>query len=99
MAIAVVYRPPALTAAQYKASWKAGPPVAPPPGLIFHAGVGEGDDFLTMTVWDSRERYDQFAPVFQQAMREMGIVLGPPQVLPVHQFLPPAPGCELSEGT
>ena len=94
MAIAVVYRPPALTAAQYKASWAAGPPVALPPGLIFHAGVGEGDDFMTITVWESPERYDQFAPVFQQAMRELGIVLGKPQVLPVHQVFPPTAASE-----
>ena len=88
MPIAVVYRPPALTAAQYKASWAAGPPVVPPPGLIFHAGAGEGDDFMTMTVWESRERYDAFAPLFEQAMQAIGIVLGKPRILPVHQFLP-----------
>ena len=86
MAIAVVYRPPALTAAQYNASWTAGPPVAPPPGLIFHAGAGEGDDFMTMTIWESSAHYDQFAPLFRQAMLDLGIVLGKPQVLPVHQY-------------
>ena len=89
MAIAVVYRPPALTAQQYKKSWSAGPPVAPPPGLIFHAGVGDGDDFQTMTVWDSRASYDAFAPGFEQAMRQIGIVLGKPQILSVHQHLVP----------
>ena len=91
VSIAVVYRPPALTAAQYKASWTAGPPVAPPLGLIFHAGVGEGDDFMTMTVWESLDRYNAFAPVFQQAMAEIGVVLGKPQILPVHKvFAPPS---------
>lgn len=87
MAIAVVYRPPALTAEQYKMSWSAGPPMAPPPGLIFHAGVGDGDDFQTMTVWDSRASYDAFAPMFEEAMRQTGIVLGKPRILPVHQHL------------
>jgi hypothetical protein len=38
MAIAVVYRPPATTADQYKESWAGGPPLSPPHGLIFHAG-------------------------------------------------------------
>jgi hypothetical protein len=37
--IAVVYRLPAMTAEQYKESWGGGPPVAPPAGLIFHAGL------------------------------------------------------------
>jgi hypothetical protein len=41
VAIAVVYRPPSMTAEQYNASWSGGAPLAPPPGLIFHAGVGE----------------------------------------------------------
>ena len=45
MAIAVVYRAPAMTAEQYNKRWEGGPPVAPPPGLIFHAGVGEGIEF------------------------------------------------------
>lgn len=89
MAIAVVYRPPAMTAAQYKESWAAGPPLAPPPGLIFHAGIGEGADFFTVTVWDSREAYDAFAPIFAEAMSEMGFQFGMPQILPVHQLLPP----------
>jgi hypothetical protein len=44
MAIAVVYRPPALSAEQYKASWAGGSPMPDPQGLLFHAGVGEGDE-------------------------------------------------------
>ena len=42
MAIAVVYRPPAITAEQYNTSWSGsdGPPLPVPPGLLFHAGVG-----------------------------------------------------------
>ena len=88
MAIAVVYRPPAMTAEQYKASWGDGPPVSPPSGLIFHAGIGEGADFATVTVWESRAAYDAFAPMFARVMREKGFEFGTPQILPVHQFLP-----------
>jgi heme-degrading monooxygenase HmoA len=86
--IAVVYRPPAMTADQYKKSWAAGPPVAPPPGLIFHASAGEGDEFFTITVWESREAYDAFAPIFKQAMKQLEFNVGEPLVLPVHQVLP-----------
>lgn len=89
MAIAVVYRPPAMTAAQYRESWIGGPPVAPPAGLIFHAGMGEGAAFFTVTVWESRAAYDAFAPVFAQAMRERGFEFGTPEILPVHHLLPP----------
>ena len=89
MAIAVIYRPPAMTAEQYKESWAGGPPVDPPPGLVFHAGIGEGDDFMTMTVWESRAAYDAFAPVFARVMADKGLTFGKPTILPVLQVLPP----------
>ena len=88
MAIAVVYRPRAMTSEQYKATWGEGPPVSPPPGLIFHAGIGEGADFMTVTVWESRAAYDAFAPTFARVMSEKGFHFGTPQILPVQQFLP-----------
>jgi hypothetical protein len=66
--IAVVYRPPSMTAEQYKLSWSASddPPVPTPLGLLFHAGVGEGDAFFTVTVWETQEAYDAFAPNFKR---------------------------------
>ena len=92
MPIAVVYRAPAMTAEQYRESWTGGPPVALPPGLISHAGIGEGPAFFTVTVWASRAAYDAFAPGFAQAMRERGFEFGTPEILPVHHFLPPLGG-------
>lgn len=89
MAIAVIYRPPAMTAEQYEQSWVGGAPVAPPPGLLFHAGLGEGPEFMTITVWETREAYDAFAPVFARVMAAKGLRFGPPQILPVHQVLVP----------
>jgi hypothetical protein len=41
MKIAVVYRPPALDAETYKATWASDVAKGNPEGLIFHAGVGE----------------------------------------------------------
>ena len=91
MPIAVVYRPPAMTADQYNESWSGAEisPVPPPPGLLFHAGVGEGEDFFTVTVWESRDAYDAFAPTFQQIMQERGFSFGTPKVLPVHHYIDP----------
>ena len=89
MPIAVIYRAPAMTAEQYNKSWDGGPPVAPPPGLIFHAGIGEGAAFFTVSVWESRAAYDAFAPVFSQAMAALGYQFGGPEILPVHRVLPP----------
>ena len=89
MAIAVVYRPPAMTSKQYKESWLEGPPVSPPDGLIFHAGVGDGADFTTLTIWESKDAYDAFATIFERIMSEKGFQFGAPQILPVHHFLVP----------
>jgi hypothetical protein len=57
--------------------------------LIFHAGIGEGADFTTVTVWESRAHYDAFAPMFARAMSEKGFTFGTPQILSVHHFLSP----------
>ena len=77
-----------MTSKQYKQSWSGGPPVDPPPGLIFHAGIGEGDAFFTVTIWENRDAYDAFAPVFARVMNEQGFQFGQPEILPVHQVLP-----------
>lgn len=91
MAIAVVYRPPAMTAEQYKTSWDGdqGPPVPLPPGLLFHAGGGEGNEFFTVSVWENREDYDAFAPTFKEAMIKRGFTFGEPKILPVHHYIRP----------
>jgi hypothetical protein len=43
-----------------------------------------------VTVWESREAYEAFAPVFAGMMRAKGLRIGTPQILPVHHVLPPA---------
>jgi hypothetical protein len=80
-----------MTAAQYQERWRGGdgPPVPPPPGLLFRAGVGEGEEVFTGTVWESREAYGAFAPAFTRAMRGRGFAFGPPRIPPVHHVLEP----------
>ena len=77
-----------MTAEQYRESWTGGPPVAPPPGLIFHAGIGEGPAFFTVSVWESQAAYEAFAPVFAQAMNERGFEFGSPEIHSVPRALP-----------
>ena len=91
MAIAVVYRPPGMTEEQYKQSWSGsdGQPMPTPHGLLFHAGVGEADEFFTISVWESQESYDEFAPVFKHAMASMGFDFGTPATLAVHHMIDP----------
>lgn len=83
MAIAVVYRPPAVSEADYVASWANGSPMPDPKGLLFHAGVGEGGGFFTISVWENREAYDAFAAKFRAALGEEGFQGGKPEVLEV----------------
>jgi hypothetical protein len=78
-----------MTAEQYKESWAGSDdaPVPVPVGLLFHAGVGEGNDFFTITLWESEEAYADFAPLFKQAMSERGLTFGAPALLPVHHMI------------
>ncbi len=75
MPIAVLYRPPAVTAEQYKATWSQGAPVAVPAGLVLEKAMPFSPSI--------------FAPRFKQAMSEQGIVLGEPTILEVLQYIEP----------
>jgi hypothetical protein len=87
MKIAVVYRPPALDAETYKATWASNFAIANPDGLIFHAGIGDGDDFFTVSVWENRQAYDAFADGFRDTMGDVGFHGGTPLILPVHHTI------------
>jgi hypothetical protein len=87
MKMAVVYRPPAVSAEMYKASWANGSPMPDPKGLLFHAGVGEGDEFFTISVWESAEAYDAFGAKFKKALGAEGFEGGAPKILPVHHVI------------
>jgi hypothetical protein len=87
MPIAVVYRPPAIKAEDYLASWANGSPMPDPKGLLFHAGIGEGDDFFTVSVWENREAYDAFGARFKAALGSEGFEGGAPKILPVHHTI------------
>ena len=87
MKIAVVYKAPSVTAESYKASWANGSPMPDPAGLLFHAGIGEGEDFQTVSVWESAEAYEAFGARLKKALGEQGFTGGPPQILSVHHVI------------
>ena len=87
MPIAVVYRPPAVTEEDYLASWANGSPMPDPKGLLFHAGIGEGDEFFTVSVWENREAYDAFGSRFKEALGAEGFKGGAPKILAVHHTI------------
>ena len=51
--------------------------------------MGEADEFFTISVWESQESYDEFAPVFKQVMADMGFDFGTPATLSVHHMIDP----------
>jgi heme-degrading monooxygenase HmoA len=87
MKIAVVYRPPALDLETYKASWALDIAAGNTEGLIFHAGIGEGDEFFTVSVWESRQAYEAFADGFRDTLGEPGFRAEKPTILPVHHTI------------
>jgi hypothetical protein len=87
MKIAVVYKAPSVTAETYKASWANGSPMPDPQGLLFHAGIGEGDEFQTVSVWESEEAYAAFGARLKKALGDQGFSGGAPTILPVHHVI------------
>jgi hypothetical protein len=81
-----------MTAEKYNLSWSTGndPPVPPPQGLIFHAGVGDGDEFFTVSIWETREAYDAFASHFKDEMSRRGFDFGTPSIFSVHHCIAPS---------
>ena len=43
---------------------------------------------MTVTFWESLERYEAFAPALDAAMRQIGVVMGKPSILTVQRFFP-----------
>jgi hypothetical protein len=60
---------------------------ARPSGLLFHAGVGEGEDFFTVSVREGPEAYEAFASRFKEALGSEGFEGGAPKILPVHHTI------------
>jgi hypothetical protein len=62
MAFAFLVNPPSMTAAQYDeimlALEAAGS--GAPPGRLYHACVGSGDQLRIVDIWESREALDEF---------------------------------------
>jgi hypothetical protein len=91
MAIAAYFHPEQLTAAQYgevtKRLESAG--MFPAPGLLHHSVFGEPDSLMVYDVWDSQESFDKFGQTLMPILNEIGLDVGQPAVMPVHNMLQP----------
>lgn len=89
MAIGVYFSPAALSAEQYEESIKrlrqAG--AGHPPGRVFHATFGSPAKLSVFDVWTSQAAFDKFGKTLMPIAQQMGVDLGPPQVMQIHKTI------------
>ncbi|HYZ02185.1 MAG TPA: hypothetical protein VFA92_11880 [Candidatus Binatia bacterium] len=88
MALALCVNPPSMTAAQYddvmSALEDAG--AGSPPGRLYHACFGSGDQLRMVDIWESRESLDAFIETLLRLPGEWeGLDVGEPEILDLHR--------------
>ena len=90
MAIGVYFHPAAMTTSQYDEATKrleaAGQ--GAPPGRLHHSCFGPEDQLMVYDVWDSQESFEEFGRTLMPILGQIGIDVGEPQVMPIHNMLP-----------
>lgn len=86
MAIAVLFTPVSMTAAQYdeihrRIEASGGPP---PPERLSHTCFGADDQLRVLDVWESRESFERFGQLLLPAIHAAGVDPGVPQIFEVH---------------
>ena len=86
MAIALIFTPAAMSAAQYDEIHRrlvaAGE--GAPRGRIFHACHGSGDHMQVFDAWESRESFERFAGTLIPILGEVGVDPGEPRLAEIH---------------
>jgi hypothetical protein len=98
MALAIIFRPVSMTAAQYDDVIRrlelAG--AGSPPGRTYHACFGSGQKLAVFDVWESQEAFDAFGRTLMPILGEVGVDPGLPEVAPLHDEIvveePVSPG-------
>ena len=89
MAIAVVFNPPAITAAQYDEAVQRLNAVGAgtPAGRVYHVCFGPSDKLRVFDLWESQESFDAFGQTLIPILVEIGLDVGEPEVLDVHNIM------------
>jgi hypothetical protein len=83
---------PGVSQEQFDAIHKFVTAAEPPKGLLFHSSAPDGDDWVVIDFWESRQDYDAAMSVVQKAIESAGATLkGPPSVeeFPVYEIVRP----------
>ena len=92
MAVGIYVRPSSMTSQQYDECIRklAAVGAAAPAGRLYHACFGEGTTMAVFDVWDSRESFERFGATLGPILSEIGIDMGTPHVMPVHNVILPS---------
>ena len=62
-----------------------------PLGRLYHAAFGSPEGVAVFDVWTSQAAFDAFGQTLMPILQQIGVVFGPPAVMPVHSVIvPPA---------
>ena len=89
MAIAVTFTPSAMTANQYDEVIRRlnATGAGTPPGRLSHVAASDGTNLRVVDVWASPESFEQFGQALMPILQQLGIVLPPPEIRQVHNFI------------
>ncbi|MDQ1396874.1 MAG: hypothetical protein QOG64_2133 [Acidimicrobiaceae bacterium] len=89
MSIAVYFHPEAMSTAQYDEIMQkleaAGQ--GKPKGRSHHSTFGPEGQLMVYDVWDSKEDFDAFGATLMPILGELGLDVGAPDVMPVHNIV------------
>jgi hypothetical protein len=89
MAFVFRFTSPGLTAAKYDETVKrleqAG--AGSPAGRLFHVCFGDKENLKVSDIWDSRESFEKFGETLQPIMQELGVDVGEPEFIEVHNII------------
>lgn len=90
MAIAAYFHPKGMTLAQYHEVHHrleaAGIGLRDQTGRLHHSCFGQDGELMVYDVWDSQEAFEAFGQKLMPILAELGIEVGEPAVMPVHNL-------------
>jgi len=89
MALGIYFSPNSMNAQQYDSCIQkleaAG--ARKPAGRLYHACFGADDKLAVFDVWDSQQSFERFGETLMPNLKEIGIDVGDPHVMPIHNVI------------
>jgi hypothetical protein len=58
-----------------------------PAGRLYHVCFGDKENLRVSDIWDSRESFEKFGQSLKPIMEDLGIKLGVPEIIEVHNII------------